>query len=97
MAQGASAMTSGPTMAEILPIGAEDLTKLARWVPAPEMALLAEICERARGDAALARPALLLCLAYAEGVARLLDQDPFPTTTARLRDRLRALRDRDGL
>ena len=31
-----------------LPVGSGDLKKLARWVPEKEIALLVEICERAR-------------------------------------------------
>jgi hypothetical protein len=80
-----------------LPVRPEDLDKLARWVPMKEMALLAEICERARCERDLARPALLLFLAYAERVARLLDQDPFPTITKRMKERLHTLRGKDGL
>ena len=80
-----------------LPVATEELAALARWVPKKEMALLSEICERARRDAELARPALLLALAYAEGVARMLDQDPIPTVTRRLRDSLRQLREKSGL
>jgi len=78
-------------------VAAEDLDKLARWVPKKEMALLAEICGRAEADRELARPALLLCLAYAERVARMLDQDPFPTVTEKIRSRLQALREQSGL
>jgi len=80
-----------------LPVGADDLAKLARWVPAKEMALLYEICDRARRDGDLTRAALLLCLAYAERVAHMLDQDPFPTTTTKIQERLSELRNRDGL
>ena len=80
-----------------LPVGRAELEELARWVPAKEMALLSEICERARSDADLTRPALLLCLAYAQRVARMLDQDPFPTVTWRINDRLQQLRERHGL
>ena len=83
--------------ATALPVMPGDLDKLARWVPKKEMALLAEICERARRDRDLARPALLLCLAYAEKVARMLDQDPFPTVTAKIKDRLQELREKNGL
>jgi hypothetical protein len=78
-----------------LPIRAE-LEKLARWIPAKEMALLFEIFDRARSDPDLTRPALLLCLAYAEGVARMLDQDPLPTVTKKIRDRLQQLRQGQG-
>src|SRR5260370_39379421 len=70
-----------------VPIAPNDLEKLARWVPKKEMALLAEVCERAQCDPDLARPALLLCSAYAERVARMLDQDPFPTVTRRIAER----------
>jgi hypothetical protein len=80
-----------------LPVGSGDLKKLARWVPKKEMALLVEIWERARRDPDLARPALLLCSAYAERVARMLDQDPFPTVTQKIADRLQQLRERNGL
>jgi hypothetical protein len=85
--------------AELLavPVMPGDLEKLARWVPKKEIALLAEICERARSDRDLARPALLLCLGYAERVARMLDQDPFPTVTEKIKDRLQELRQTDGL
>ena len=80
-----------------LPVMPGDLDKLARWVPQKEKALLDEICERARHDRDLARPALLLCLAYAEKTARMLDQDPFPTVTEKIKERLQALREKDGL
>jgi hypothetical protein len=86
-----------PTMASDLPVGPGDLKKLARWVPKKEMALLVEICERARHDPDLVRPALLLCSAYGKGVARMLDQDPFPTVTQKIADRLQQLRARNGL
>jgi hypothetical protein len=79
-----------------LPIGRAELEKLARWIPAKEMALLFEIFDRARSDPDLTRPALLLCLAYAEGVARMLDQDPLPTVTKKIRDRLQQLREGQG-
>ena len=84
-------------MAAGLPIGRGELEKLARWVPAKEMALLFEIFDRARSDPDLTRPALLLCLAYAERVARMLDQDPFPTVTKKIKGRLDQLRQRHGL
>ncbi|MBO0737678.1 MAG: hypothetical protein J2P48_14085 [Alphaproteobacteria bacterium] len=61
------------------------------------MALLAEICDRAERDPDLTRPALLLCRAYAERVARMLDQDPFPTVTQKISDRLRRLHSENGL
>ena len=84
------------TIAAEIPIGRAELEKLARWIPAKEMALLFEIFDRARSDPDLTRPVLLLCLAYAEGVARMLDQDPFPTVTKKIRDRLQQLRERQG-
>ena len=84
-------------MASDLPIGQKELTELARWVPAKEMALLIEICDRASGDPDLLRPALLLCSAYAQRVARMLDQDPLPTLTRRIEDRLQQLRAKQGL
>jgi len=74
-----------------------DVEELARWVPKKEMALLVEICDRARRDSDLTRPALLLCSAYAERVARMLDQDPFPAITRKLAERLRRLREESGL
>jgi hypothetical protein len=80
-----------------LPIDRAELEKLARWIPTKEMALLFEIFERARSDPDLTRPALLLCSAYAERVARMLDQDPLPTVTKRIKDRLEELRERHGL
>ena len=80
-----------------LPVAPNDLEKLARWVPKKEMALLVEICERAHRDPDLARPALLLCSAYAERVARMLDQDPFPTVQRRIAERLQELRAKTGL
>ena len=80
-----------------LPVAPDDLEKLARWIPAKEMALLVEVCERAQRDPDLARPALLLCSAYAERVARMLDQDPFPTVTRRIAERLQQLRAKHGL
>lgn len=80
-----------------LPVAPHDLEKLARWVPKKEMALLVEVCERAQRDPDLVRPALLLCSAYAERVARMLDQDPFPTVTQRIAERLQQLRAKSGL
>ena len=80
-----------------LPVAPNDLEKLARWVPKKEMALLVEVCERAQRDTDLARPALLLCSAYAERVSRMLDQDPFPTVTRRITERLQQLRAKSGL
>ncbi|MBV8132186.1 MAG: hypothetical protein JO282_06705 [Alphaproteobacteria bacterium] len=80
-----------------LPIDRAELEKLARWIPAKEMALLFEIFDRARTDPDLTRPALLLCSVYAERVARMLDQDPLPTVTKKIRDRLEELRERHGI
>jgi len=80
-----------------LPVDRAELEKLARWIPPKEMALLIEICERARGDSDLTRPALLLCMAYIDRVARMLDQDPVPTVTERVKDHLQRLRERHGL
>jgi hypothetical protein len=80
-----------------LPIAAGDLEKLARWIPNKEMMLLLEICDRARRDPDLTRPALLLCSAYAKRVACMLDQDPFPAVTQKIADRLQKLRQRNGL
>ena len=92
------APVSGSTpIASDLPIGREDLAELARWVPAKEIALLIEICDRAGRDPDLLRPALLLCSAYARLVARMLDQDPLPTLTRRINDRLQQLREKQGL
>jgi hypothetical protein len=85
-----------PVTAE-LPIDRPELGKLARWVPAKEMSLLFEIFDRAGSDPDLTRPALLLCLAYVERIARMLDQDPFPTVTDKIRDCLEQLRGRHGL
>src|SRR5436190_1430677 len=54
--EAASTPQSGrPTMASDLPIGRKELGELARWVPAKEMALLIEICERASRDPDLLR------------------------------------------
>lgn len=80
-----------------LPVAPRDLEELARWVPGKEMALLVEICERAERDPDLARPALLLCSAYANRVAQMLDQDPFPTVTQQIAEGLRQLRGKSGL
>jgi hypothetical protein len=80
-----------------LPVALGDLDKLARWVPKKEMALLIEICERARRDPDLTRPALILCSAYGERVARMLDQDPFPSVTRKIADRLHQLHSETGL
>ncbi len=96
--------TAAPTDLEVpvaldisLPVAPHDLEKLARWVPKKEMALLVEVCERAQRDPDLARPALLLCSAYADRIARMLDQDPFPTVTRRIAERLQQLRAKSGL
>ena len=94
----AAAPEAGPArIAAALPIDRAEIEKLARWIPAKEMALLYEIFDRARSDPDLTRPALLLCSAYAERVARMLDQDPLPTVTKRIKDRLEELRERHGL
>lgn len=74
-----------------LPVAPADLDELARWVPKKEMSLLVELCERARRDPDLTRPALLLCWAYGQKVARMLDQDPFPSVTRKIADRLQEL------
>jgi hypothetical protein len=86
-----------PTAALPLPVAPGDLEALARWVPEKEMALLIDLCERARQDPDLARPALLLCSAYGQNVARMLDQDPFPSVTRKIADRLEQLRSSSGL
>ena len=78
-------------------VAPNDLQKLARWIPEKEMSLLVELCERAQRDPDLARPALLLCSAYAKRVARMLDQDPCPTVTRQIAERLRHLRSKGGL
>jgi hypothetical protein len=91
-----SATTSARTDAD-LPLDRMELEKLSRWVPAKEMALLVEICQRAHCDPELTRPALLLCLAYIDRVARMLDQDPIPNVTERVKDQLQRLRERQGL
>jgi hypothetical protein len=80
-----------------LPIAPGDLEKLARWIPNKEMTLLLEICDRARRDPDLTRPALLLCSAYAKKVARMLDQDPFPAVTQMIAERLQELQARNCL
>jgi len=80
-----------------LPIDRSELEKLAGWIPAKELALLYEIFDRARSDPDLTRPALLLCSAYAERVAVMLDQNPFPTVTKEIEDRLDQLRQKHGL
>lgn len=89
--------TASVTSPADLPVDRTQLEKLARWVPPKEMGLLIEICERAGSDPDLTRPALLLCLAYIDRVARMLDQDPIPTVTERIRDKLQRLRERHGL
>src|SRR6516165_4588411 len=89
--------TASVTTPPDLPVDRTELEKLARWVPLKEMALLIEICERALNDPDLTRPALLLCLAYIDRVARMLDQDPIPTVTERIKDKLQRLRERHGL
>ena len=80
-----------------LPIDPTELAKLSRWIPPKEMALLIEICGRARSDPDLTRPALLLCRAYIDRVSRMLDQDPIPTVTERIKGQLQRLRERHGL
>jgi len=92
-----TSVSEGAPIASKLPVGRKELAELARWVPAKEMALLIEICDRASGDPDLLRPALLLCSAYAQRVARMLDQDPLPTLTRRINDRLQQLREKQGL
>lgn len=96
----ASARSELATPAAIDPdlrVAPDDLEELARWVPSKEMALLVELCDRARRDPDLARPALLLCSAYAKRVARMLDQDPCPTVTRQIAERLRQVRAKGGL
>ena len=78
-------------------LGSGHLEKLARWVPNKEMALLREVCERAQLDPDLVRPALFLCAAYGERVARLLDQDPFPSITREIANQLEEIRTENGL
>jgi hypothetical protein len=85
------------TIQRDLPVDRTELEKLARWVPPKEMALLIEICGRAGNDPDLTRPALLLCLAYIDRVARMLDQDPIPTVTEKIKAQLQRLRERHGL
>ena len=89
--------TASANIDEEPPLDRTELEKLSRWVPSKEMALLIEICERARSDPDLMRPALLLCLAYIDRVARMLDQDPIPTVTERVKEQLQRLRERQGL
>jgi hypothetical protein len=93
----ATPVSGSAPIASDLPVGRKELAELARWVPAKEMALLIEICDRANADPDLLRPALLLCSAYAHRVARMLDQDPLPTLTRKINDRLRQLREQQGL
>ena len=90
-------VSASAPIASDLPVDRKELAELARWVPAKEMALLTEICDRANDDPDLLRPALLLCSAYAQRVARMLDQDPLPTLTRQINDRLRQLREKQGL
>ena len=78
-------------------LGPDHLENLARWVPNKEMALLLEVCERAQLDPNLVRSALLLCAAYGERVARLLDQDPFPSITREIANQLEEIRAQNGL
>ena len=85
------------TKSQPLPVAPADLDELARWVPKKEMSLLVELCERARRDPDLTRPALLLCWAYGQKVARMLDQDPFPSVTRKVADRLQQLCSSSGL
>ena len=58
------------------------------------MAPLFEIVDRARSDPDLTRPALLLCSAYDERIARMQDQDLLYTITRRIKDRLEPLPER---
>lgn len=95
--EGETAQPGNDRLGAPLLVASEDLEALARWVPKKEMALLREICERARRDPDLTRPALLLSLAYAERVSRMLDQDPLPTVTRHIRDGLQQLREKSGL
>ena len=92
-----SLASQGRTLAADLPIDPSDLDKLARWIPQKELALLVEVCDRARRDPDLARPALLLYSAYGERIARMLDQDPLPTATQNIAQRLQQLRAETGL
>ena len=85
---GNSAIVTG------LPIDRSELEKLARRIPAKEMAPLFEIVDRARSDPDLTRPALLLCSAYDERIARMQDQDLLYTITGRIKDRLEPLPER---
>jgi hypothetical protein len=94
-ATGSTATTD--SIAAGLPLGRAELGKLARWIPVKEMALLFEIFDRANSDPDLTRPALLLCLAYVERVAHMLDQDPLPTLTKKIKDGLQKLRESHGL
>ena len=94
---GAASEASDSVTAAGLSVDRADIEKLARWVPAKEMALLFEIFDRGRRDPDLVRPALLLWSAYAERVARMLDQDPLPTVTKRIKLCLEELREKHGL
>jgi len=94
---GAASEAGDSATAAGLSIDRAELEKLARWIPAKEMALLFEIFDRSRSDPDLVRPALILCSAYAERVARMLDQDPLPTVTKRIKHRLEELREKHGL
>jgi hypothetical protein len=90
-------ITEDPANSQPLPVAAGDLEELARWVPKKEMALLIDLFERAQQDPDLARPALLLYWAYAQKVARMLDQDPFPSVTRKIADQLQQLSLSSGL
>ena len=79
------------------PISAGDLEALMRWIPQKERGLLLETCERARLDPDFTRPALLLCSAYGETIARMLDQDPFPAVTRKIAVCLEELSGSNGL
>jgi hypothetical protein len=94
---GDTSADAGDNLAAKLLAAPDGLAAMARWVPPAEMALLTEICERARREPALLRPALLLSLGYAKKVARLLDQDPLPRLSEEIEAGLRRLREKDGL
>jgi hypothetical protein len=85
---GNSAIVTG------LPLDRSELEKLARRIPAKEMALLFEIFDRARKrsrfDEACSAPLLGL---RREGRA-YADQDPLYTITRRIKDRLEPLPER---
>jgi hypothetical protein len=89
--------TEDSARSQPLPIAPVDLEELARWVPSKEMELLTELCERGRRDPDLARPALLLCWAYRQKVVRMLDQDPFPSVSQKIANRLEELCSDSGL